>query len=210
MNATTKAAETPTLSVIMPTYNRSGYVRQCLRSLRACRAPGLEVIVADDGSTDDTAQVVAETDPRAVYFRQENTSTPATARNRGFELSRGRYVAFLDCDDEWLPGVASRAVELLDRYPEVDVLFAEARMGNPTEGYRPDPEAVRGLPLDLYACLDETAGDDDAPGATGLSRLQERFRSYWGVAPARVQAVGHVARAWRADAVFVVGLNVLP
>jgi glycosyltransferase involved in cell wall biosynthesis len=125
----------PALSVIMPTYNRAGYVRQCLRSLRACGVDGLEVVVADDGSTDDTAQVVAA-DPAAKYFRQVNTGTPATARNRGFELSGGRHVAFLDCDDEWLPDAPARAVELLDRYPEVDVLFAEARMGNPAEGYR--------------------------------------------------------------------------
>jgi glycosyltransferase involved in cell wall biosynthesis len=97
---------------------------------------GLEIIVADDGSTDDTKQVVAATDPEARYFRQANTGTPATARNRGFELSHGRYVAFLDCDDEWLPDAPVRAIELLERYPEVDVLFAEARMGNASEGYR--------------------------------------------------------------------------
>jgi len=126
----------PKLSVIVPTYNRSDYVRQCLRSLRACGVADLEIIVADDGSTDDTEIVVAQTDPTARYFRQANTGTPATARNRGFELSRGRYVAFLDCDDEWIPDAPVRAVELLDRYPEVDALFAEARMGNPAEGYR--------------------------------------------------------------------------
>jgi glycosyltransferase involved in cell wall biosynthesis len=124
------------LSVIMPTYNRSAYVRRCLRSLRACGAAGLEIIVADDGSTDDTAEVVAETDPQAVYLRLPHTGTPAPARNRGFTISRGRYVAFLDCDDEWLAAVPGRAIELLDRYPAVDVLFAEAKMGNPAEGYR--------------------------------------------------------------------------
>ncbi|MGH7171119.1 MAG: glycosyltransferase [Gemmataceae bacterium] len=126
----------PDLSVIMPTYNRSNYVRQCLHSLRGCGLAGLEIIVADDGSTDDTEEVVARIDAEAKYFRQENTGTPATARNRGFELSTGRYVAFLDCDDEWLPDVPARAVELLDRHPTVDVLFAEARMGNPAEGFR--------------------------------------------------------------------------
>ena len=123
------------ITVIIPTYNRSGYVRQCLRSLRACGLGNLEVIVADDGSTDDTEQVVAAADPEAQYFRQANTGTPATARNRGFEISTGRYVAFLDCDDEWLPETPVRAIELLDRYPEVDVLFAEACMGNPEEGF---------------------------------------------------------------------------
>jgi glycosyltransferase involved in cell wall biosynthesis len=129
-------ASNPALTVIMPTYNRSGYVRQCLRSLRACDLSDLEIIVADDGSTDETETVVAATDPSAKYFRQDNTGTPSTARNRGFELSTGRYVAFLDCDDEWLPNVPTRAIQLLDAYPEVDVLFAEARMGNSEEGFR--------------------------------------------------------------------------
>src|SRR5947209_13976812 len=124
------------LTVIIPTYNRSGYVRDCLTALRESGVPDLEVIVADDGSTDDTAAVVAATDPRARYLRQENTGTPATARNLGFRLCRGRYVGFLDCDDLWLPDAPARAVELLDRHPEVDVLFAEAKMGNPQEGYR--------------------------------------------------------------------------
>jgi glycosyltransferase involved in cell wall biosynthesis len=123
------------LSVIMPTWNRSAYVRQCIQSLRGCGVPDLEILVADDGSTDDTAAVVAASDPRARYLWAPNSGSPAGPRNRGFATSQGRHVAFLDCDDEWLPEVPARAVELLDRYPQVDVLFADARMGNPQEGY---------------------------------------------------------------------------
>src|SRR5262245_4386578 len=111
------------LTVIVPTFNRSGYVRRCLTTLRACGLLDPQVIVADDGSTDDTREVVAATDPAAVYLWQPNTGTPATARNAGFAHATGRYVAFLDCDDEWLPGTAARAVALLDKYPDVDVLF---------------------------------------------------------------------------------------
>ncbi|MDY3561488.1 glycosyltransferase [Gemmata sp. JC673] len=125
----------PALTVIVPTYNRSGYVRDCLTALKQSGVPDLEVIVADDGSTDDTREVVAATDPRAKYLWQQNSGTPATARNAAFKISTGRYVGFLDCDDEWLPGAAARAVEFLDRNPETDALFAEARMGNPQEGY---------------------------------------------------------------------------
>jgi glycosyltransferase involved in cell wall biosynthesis len=123
------------LSVIVPTYNRSGYVRECLLALRKAGVPDLEVIVADDGSTDDTREVVAATDPAAKYLWQPNTGTPATARNVAFAVSRGRYVGFLDCDDAWLPEVPAKAVALLDRHPEVDALFADARMGNPDQGY---------------------------------------------------------------------------
>ena len=125
------------LSVIVPTYNRSGYVRQCLRSSAPAgvRRPGNH---RRRRRLHGRHRAGRRRNRRreAMYFRQANTGTPATARNRGFEMSRGRYVAFLDCDDEWLPDAPARAVELLDRHPEVDVLFAEARMGNPAEGYR--------------------------------------------------------------------------
>ncbi len=127
--------ETVPLSVIIPTYNRAGFVVDCLRSLRACGLPEVEIIVADDGSTDSTVEMV-RADPDARLVVVPHSGGPATPRNRGFELSHGRYVAFLDSDDQWLPGAPARAMELLDRYPEVDVLFADARMGNPVEGFR--------------------------------------------------------------------------
>ena len=126
---------TNSLTVIIPTYNRSEYVRHCLMALKQSGVADLQIIVADDGSTDDTKEVVAATDPAAVYLWQPNTGTPATARNAAFALATGRYVGFLDCDDEWLPGVPAKAVALLDRYPDVDVLFADARMGNPEQGF---------------------------------------------------------------------------
>lgn len=130
------------LSVIIPTYNRAGYVRNCLTALAKSGVPDLEVIVADDGSTDDTRAVVAATAPGAAYLWQPNSGTPATARNAGFAVSRGRYVAFLDCDDAWLPDAPAEAVRLLDRHPDVDVLFAEARVGNPDCGYESWIEAA--------------------------------------------------------------------
>jgi glycosyltransferase involved in cell wall biosynthesis len=76
--------------------------------------------------------------------------------------------------------------------------------------HRPAPEAIRGLPLGRYDCLGEAVemnGDTPSPR---LNRFQEKFRSYWGIEPARIRAVGKVARDWGADAVVVVGLNVLP
>jgi glycosyltransferase involved in cell wall biosynthesis len=69
------------LSVIIPTYNRSGYVRDCLLALREAGVPDLDVLVADDGSTDDTAAVVAATEPAARYLWQPNSGTPETTRN---------------------------------------------------------------------------------------------------------------------------------
>ena len=123
------------LSVIIPTYNRAGHVRRCLESLRESGLPDLEVIVADDGSTDDTAAVVKDTFPEAVYLWAPNSGGPSGPRNRGFAASHGRYVGFLDCDDRWLAGMPARAVAILDRHPELDVLFADANYGNPEDGF---------------------------------------------------------------------------
>lgn len=135
---------TSSLSVIIPTFNRADYVRSCLVALRESNVPDLEVIVADDGSTDDTSAVVAATNPSAIYLWQPNSGTPSTVRNLGFQHSHGRYVAFLDCDDEWLPNIPAEAVRILDRHPEIEVLFADAQMGNPTEGYRSFMEICAG------------------------------------------------------------------
>lgn len=115
----------PTLSVIIPTYNRARLVAGCVRSVLDCGVEDLEVIVVDDGSTDDTASVVEGLDRRVLYQRQANAGVSA-ARNAGFALSRGRYVAFLDSDDEWTTGTAGRMVRLLGQSPEVDVVFADS------------------------------------------------------------------------------------
>ena len=132
----TSAVAPASLSVVIPTYNRAEYVRTCLTTLRESGIPDLDVIVSDDGSTDDTKQVVAETNPTARYLWQPNRGTPSAPRNAGYAVSRGRYVCFLDCDDRWLPQVPARAVELLDKYPQIDVLFADAKVGHDMTGFR--------------------------------------------------------------------------
>jgi glycosyltransferase involved in cell wall biosynthesis len=122
------------LSVIIPTYNRSGFLPVVVDSLRKSGATGLEVLVVDDGSTDDTDAVATSLGEPVRYVKQANAG-PAAARNNGFGLSRGRYVAFVDSDDEWLPGAAAGLTEMLDRHPEIDVLFTEARMGSRENGF---------------------------------------------------------------------------
>lgn len=123
------------LSVVIPTFNRAGFLRACLVSLRDCGVADLEVIVSDDGSTDDTREVVETTWPGAVYLWRPNSGNPSAPRNAGLDVSRGRYVAFLDSDDRWLPGVAPQLVALLDRHPGLTAAFADARFGNDADGY---------------------------------------------------------------------------
>lgn len=104
------------VSVIIPTYNRADFLERSIRSVLAQSYGNLELIVVDDGSTDHTKEVVdALDDPRVRYMGHERNRGAAAARNTGLEQASGRYIAFQDSDDEWLPGKLGRQVEVLER-----------------------------------------------------------------------------------------------
>ncbi len=92
----------PAVSIIIPTYNRSALLCEAIQSVLAQTCRDFEVIVVDDGSTDDTRQVVAGFGPPVRYVYQDNRGRSA-ARNRGLREARGRYLLFLDSDDLLLP-----------------------------------------------------------------------------------------------------------
>lgn len=122
------------LSVVVPTYNRASMLPGCVASIRAAGIPA-EIVIVDDGSTDDTEGVVQRI-ADVTYIRQPN-SGPATARNLGAANSHGSLLAFLDSDDTWNPGILPRLVAALDRYPDSEAAFADALVGNPTDGFQP-------------------------------------------------------------------------
>lgn len=104
------------VSVIIPTYNRAGFVEASIRSVLAQRYGNLELIVVDDGSTDHTKEVVAALpDPRLRYIGHERNRGAAAARNTGLKQASGRYIAFQDSDDEWMPEKLGLQVEVLER-----------------------------------------------------------------------------------------------
>jgi glycosyltransferase involved in cell wall biosynthesis len=90
------------ISVVIPTYNRAGYLKQAVDSVLAQTHKDIEVIVVDDSSTDRTGSVAASFGGKIRYILQDNRERGA-ARNRGIKDSKGEYVAFLDSDDLWLP-----------------------------------------------------------------------------------------------------------
>jgi len=91
----------PKTSVIIPTYNRSGVVKEAVSCVLAQTEPDSEIIVVDDGSVDDTRAVIENlSDSRVSYFYKTNGG-PASARNFGISKARGKYIAFLDSDDFW-------------------------------------------------------------------------------------------------------------
>lgn len=104
----------PKVSVIIPCYNRAHLLPECIKSVLAQTFTDFEIIVIDDGSTDNTREV-ALTFP-VKYQWQENQGPPG-ARNRGIELSQGEYITFLDSDDALLERTLEKDVEVLERYP---------------------------------------------------------------------------------------------
>ena len=121
---------TPQFSVICAAYNTGHLIESTLRSLQAQTVPDFEVIVVDDGSTDDTASRVAafaERDARIRLFQQANAK-PAAARNRALEEARGRWISIIDSDDLWLPNYLETVGSALRSAPQAGICFCDMWM----------------------------------------------------------------------------------
>lgn len=113
-----------TVSVIIPTFNRAQLLLQAIESVLQQTYRDFEIIVIDDGSTDDTAHCVGRFGSAVRYTRQENRGVNA-ARNRGLSMSSGRYLALLDDDDLWLPWKLGEQVRVLDGHPDAAFVFSD-------------------------------------------------------------------------------------
>ena len=116
--------EMPRISVVIPTYNRAHYLPQALDSVLAQSCGPVEVIVVDDGSTDATREVVRGYGDRVRYIYTPNGGA-GRARNIGMCQSHGDYVAFVDSDDVVYPYMLELESRVLDRHPEIALVYAE-------------------------------------------------------------------------------------
>jgi glycosyltransferase involved in cell wall biosynthesis len=108
----------PIVSVVITTYNRVHLISRAITSVLAQTFQDLELIVVDDGSTDNTREVVQGfTDSRIQYIRFETNRGPAAGRNAGFRAARGRFIAILDSDDWWLPEKLQTQLDGLEALP---------------------------------------------------------------------------------------------
>ncbi len=142
----------PLVSIVLPTFNRAPTLGRAIESVLCQTFEDFELIVVDDRSTDETASLMAEYARHdRIRFLTQLRPGCSVARNIGVEESRGRYVAFQDSDDEWLPEKLERAVNALeDSGPELGVHYSDMirvpRDGSST--YFPAPEVRRGVVVD--------------------------------------------------------------
>ena len=144
-----------TVSVVIPTYNRAGTVVQAVRSVLAQRYEDLELIVVDDGSTDDTARrLAAIPDGRLRYISGRHAGVSA-ARNLGVRHATGRFLSFLDSDDRWDPDKLAYEVDVLVGRPEVVAVFSDLEKRHGDEVF---PSFMRQTAVFSRRLIGETPG----------------------------------------------------
>jgi len=173
------------VSVIIPVYNRRDLLAKCLESVTAQRYDDWEVVVVDDGSTEDVATDLDPGDSRIRYVRQENAG-PSVARNRGVENARGEALLFLDSDDVLLPDALSVLVEGLAAHPAAEVAYGWFYLMTSEE----EPRAM--------ACLSEQ------PAAPSASPWSDADASAYGL-----RAQGNPTAALLQDDALVMGSALL-
>lgn len=138
----------PDVSVVMPAYNSAATIDSAIESALTQRDVGVEVIVVDDGSTDDTVSRARAHGARVRVISQANAG-PQAARNRGINEARADMIAFLDSDDLWLPGKLSAQCRLLQNDPEVSAVFARWHVWRASRGGNFElPSALTCVPVD--------------------------------------------------------------
>ena len=135
------------VSVIIPTYNRAQYVGDAVRSVHkqtfaTGKRPAIEIIVADDGSTDNTPQVMEAFGNQVIYLRCAHRGQPAATRNAALKRAQGEFIAFLDSDDLFLPHKLERQLSAFTHYPEAGVVYSDG------DFFRRTPTLVEGHVLD--------------------------------------------------------------
>jgi glycosyltransferase involved in cell wall biosynthesis len=143
----------PLVTCIIPVYNGARYLGEAIASVMAQTHAPVQIVVADDGSTDETPAIARAFGPRVTWVRQPNTG-PAAARNLGLAHARGSYVSFLDADDRWHADKLARQLARFDARPDLGLCFTLIRNywsdEVPPERRAADPALTR--PLPGYVC----------------------------------------------------------
>ena len=134
------------VSIIIPTYNRAHLLGRAIQSVLTQTYQDFELIIVDDGSTDNTEKVVESfKDERIRYIRHKENKGGAAARNTGIKAAKGEYIAFQDSDDVWLPEKLEKQMKLFETAaPEVGVVYTGCqRLKNNKKSYSPPPQVAQ-------------------------------------------------------------------
>jgi glycosyltransferase involved in cell wall biosynthesis len=163
------------IDVVLPAYNGSQVIRKALESALAQDVP-LNIIVVDDGSSDNSAEIAKSYGPRVTVISQANRGVSG-ARNTGLAAAQAPYVALLDQDDVWQPGKLSRQLDLIEAHPEVGLVFTDMRILKPDGTVIEDGFLRTTQP---YMALDREPLGNDAyllPLSLGQAILRSNFIS---------------------------------
>jgi len=120
----------PKISVIMNCYNSAKYLKEAINSVYAQTFHDWEIIFWDNASTDDSPNIVRAYDDKISYFRSGQTTSLGEARNLAIGKARGEFIAFLDCDDKWLPDKLQKQVDIFTRSPETTFIYTNYYLFN--------------------------------------------------------------------------------
>lgn len=167
------AAEPELVSVVIPTRDRSERLQRALASVQAQHWRSIEIVVVDDASIDGTPALMAKLqgqDGRIRYIRNDAPQGGGGARNAGIAAARGKYVAFLDDDDEWLPHKLERQHAMLAAHPEASAISCGFVLGTPGSA---DRTRTLAAPRDLQQLLRSNCLGGASFCFTTLARMRE-------------------------------------
>jgi glycosyltransferase involved in cell wall biosynthesis len=172
----------PIVSVIVPTHNRSHIIRDTINTILAQTISDIEIIIVDDCSNDATEEVISKLkDKRLRYLRHDINRGAAAARNTGIKAAKGKYVAFLDSDDEWKPEKLERQLDVFASDANVDYVYSGWQWADrETRRVRkvrvPDKDGrIDGLPRWTYNLVQDLLIKTDVANST---MFDESLRSY--------------------------------
>jgi hypothetical protein len=116
----------PLVTIVTPSYNQAAYLGQTIRSVLSQDYPALEYFVVDGASTDGSLEIIRQNADRLAWWVSEHDSGQAEAINKGLQRASGRYVAWLNSDDLYLPGAFQAAVSALEQQPQLGMVFGDA------------------------------------------------------------------------------------
>jgi len=132
---------TPLVSIITPSYNQGQFLEQTIRSVISQDYPNIEYLVIDGGSTDNSVEIIKNYTGQIAYWVSCKDDGQAEAINYGFQRATGKYIAWLNSDDVYLPGCVQKAVDVLEANPDVGFVYGQVevidRFGKPISRFRP-------------------------------------------------------------------------